>query len=367
MDFALTDEQQAVVDLAAQILGDRCTPEKLKEVEAGADWFHRELWADLAKAELIGLCLPEADGGGGYGFLEACLLLQEAGRAVAPIPLASALVAAATLAEFGSDAQRGAWLPGVITGEKILVTAVPELDATERAPALAAVIDGDTVTLDGIKTTVVGAHVADGLLVTARSGDEPVLVLVPTDAAGLTLERQDSFNHEPTSYLTFSGVRLAAADAVVARGAEALDWMIDRLTVALCAVASGVGDQGMRITAEYVTGRKQFDRPIGSFQAVGHRMADCFIDAEAIRLSMLMAASRLADGARDDEAVAIAKYWASYSGSRIGHAGLHLHGGISIDLDYPIHRYFLTAKHLELQLGASGPQLARLGTLIAAE
>ena len=121
----------------------------------------------------------------------------------------------------------------------------------------------------------------------------------------------------------------------------------------------------MRITAGYVGERKQFDRVIGTFQAVGHRMADCYVDNEAIRLSMLLAASLLNAGAEADKEVAVAKYWASYSGSRVGHADLHLHGGISIDLDYSIHRYFLWSKQIEFQLGAAGPQLARIGAFLA--
>src|SRR5438045_1157916 len=103
MDFALSDEQQAVTDLAAQILTDLCAPEKLREVESGTEWFHREAWNELAKADLLGLCLPESVGGGGYGFLEACLLLQQLGKTVAPVPLHATLVMSALpIAEFGT-------------------------------------------------------------------------------------------------------------------------------------------------------------------------------------------------------------------------------------------------------------------------
>ena len=161
------------------------------------------------------------------------------------------------------------------------------------------------------------------------------------------------------------------ADAVLPAHPNQIDWLVDRATVGLCAIASGVGEVGMRITAAYVVERKQFDKPLGTFQAVCHRMADCYVDAAAIRLSFLQAATQLADASVDDavdpKIVAVAKYWASYSGSRIGHADLHLHGGISIDLDYAIHRYFLWSKQLEYSLGAATPQLARLGRLLADE
>ena len=123
----------------------------------------------------------------------------------------------------------------------------------------------------------------------------------------------------------------------------------------------------MRLTAAYATERKQFDRPIATFQAVGHRMADCFVDNEAMRLSMLLAASHLDEGRSARNEVDVAKYWASYGGSRIGHAGLHVHGGISIDLDYPMHRYFLWSKQLEFMLGPGNQHLATLGAALAAE
>jgi acyl-CoA dehydrogenase len=133
----------------------------------------------------------------------------------------------------------------------------------------------------------------------------------------------------------------------------------------LCAVASGVADEATRITAHYTTERKQFDRAIGTFQAVGQRMADCFIDNRAIELTMLQAATHLDEGRDVPAEVATAKFWASDGGSRIGHAALHVHGGISIDLDYSIHRYFLWLKQIEFTLGSATPQLVVLGKYLA--
>ncbi|MBI2705608.1 MAG: acyl-CoA/acyl-ACP dehydrogenase [Actinobacteria bacterium] len=371
MDFAYSDEQQAIVDLAAQILGEMCAPEKLREVESGTEWFHRDAWAELGKADLLGLCLPEAVGGGGYGFLEACLLLQQVGKAVAPVPLYATLVLGALpIAELGTEAQKQRWLPGVIAGDVILTGALNELDSGPRDPQLQAKPDGDGWKLHGTKTTVPAFHLAQAVLVPARADDGAVKIfIVATDAAGLSSERQDTFNHEPVFHLDFDGVAVGSDDVLggdAAGGEGALAWIVDRAVVGLCAIASGVSERGMRLTADYVTNRKQFDRPIGSFQAVGHRMADCYIDNEAIRLTMLQAATQLAEGKTVDAEIAVAKYWASYGGSRVGHADLHLHGGISIDLDYPIHRYFLWAKHLENTLGAATPQLATIGAILAA-
>lgn len=366
MDFALTDEQQAIVDLATQISTDLCAPERLREVESGADWFHRDLWRELAKAELLGIPLPASAGGGGFGFLEACLLLEVAGRAVAPIPLSSTLVASMAVAELGSEAARQRWLPGVLAGDTVLTLALTELDADPRDPQVRAVADGDGWVLEGTKTTVPAMHLAAAVLVTGRTADgQPAVFVVPTDADGVGAERQDTFSHEPQFHVELAGVRVGA-DARLG-GPDPVGWVVDRAVVGLCALAAGVATGALKLTAGYVTERKQFDRPIGSFQAVGHRMADSYIDDEAMRLTMLAAASRLATGAAADKEVAVAKYWASFSGSRVGHAGLHLHGGISIDLDYPMHRYFLWAKQLEYTLGAGTAQLARLGGLLADE
>lgn len=374
MDFALNDEQTAIVELTRQILTDRCTPEHLREVEAGTDWFDRDTWNELAKADLLGITLPESVGGGGYGYLETALLLNEIGRAVAPLPLWSTLVGAGAIAAFGTDAARDAYLPGVIAGTTILALGLSETAADERRPRTTARPDGDGWVLHGTKTTVSAFHLAGAVVVPASTEDGTVVVfVVPTDAAGVSAERQDTFNHEPQFHVVLDGVAVGA-DAVLGAGrdgAHVLGWILDRAVVGLCAEAAGVAEVGMRITAGYVAERKQFDKALGTFQAVCHRMADCYVDAGAIYLSMLQAATQLdaagPDDAVDPKLIAVAKYWASYSGSRVGHADLHLHGGISIDLDYPIHRYFLWSKQIELQLGAGTPQLARLGAVLADE
>lgn len=365
MDFSLTDEQQAAVELARQILGDRGLPERLTEVEAGDDRFDRELWADLAKADLLGLCLPESAGGGGFGFLEAGLLLYEQGRSVTAVPWWSALSAALAIARWGTAGAQDAWLPGAVDGSIVLTTALAEADGVDpTAPAATAEAEGDGFILRGAKTAVPFAHVASAAVVAATLDGEASLFVVPLDAEGVGRERQDTFNHEPHFHVELDGVRVNA-DARLGGGAAAVCWLADRATVLVCAVAAGVADRGLRITAEYATNRHQFERPIATFQAVGQRMADGFIDAEAMRLTMLQAATVLADEHPATAEVAVAKFWASQGGSRVGHTGLHVHGGISIDLDYPIHRHFLWSKQLEFTLGSGNAQLARLGEHLA--
>ncbi len=370
MDFSLSDEQQALRGLARQILGDRMTPARLKEVEAGPEWFDRETWAELAKANLLGVAVPEAHGGLGYGFLELCLVLQEQGRTAAPLPLLATLVMGALpIARFGSLEHQARYLPGVANGLVVLTAALTEIGAPPESPTTVAVSAGNAWRLDGTKICVPAAHLADVVLVPARTDDGVAVFLVDPKADGVTLDRQDTLNLEPQFEMTLRGVTVEAADVLgnVADGAAILNWLLARSTAALCAIAAGVSDAALRLTAHYSTERKQFDHAIGTFQAVGQRMADAYIDAQGIELTMLQAASHL-DG--DESApldVASAKFWASEAGSRVVHAALHVHGGISIDVDYPIHRYFLWAKQIEFSLGSETEQLRRIGAILAAE
>ncbi len=371
MDFSLTDEQQAAVALADQIFTDRCTIERQKEIAAGSDGWDKELWAELARADLLGLSLPESLGGGGYGFLETCLVLEQVGKHVAPVPLWATLVLGALpIAEFGSDDQT-ALLDGVAAGGAVLTAALEEEGTDARAPYATATADGDGFRLDGTKILVPVAAESRTMVVSARlaSSGQPALFLVAPGADGVTITAEDSMGQWPVSRVAFDGV-VVGADAVLGSlddGADHLGWLVDRAQAALCAITAGVTDEAVRLTASYATERKQFDRPIGSFQAVGQRLADAYIDSEAVRLTMLNAVSLLAAGKPAGKEVATAKFWAADGASRVVHAALHVHGGISIDVDYPVHRYFLWAKQIEVSLGAATPELVRLGALLAAE
>ncbi len=370
MDFSLTEEQQAIANLADKILRDRCTLERLKAVEQSDDGFDTELWSSFAKAGLLGVAVPQSLGGGGAGFIEVCLLLQQQGRHVALLPLLPTLVGAMVLARFGHDDQQRRYLPAVCNGEALLTAALVELGTDERTPTTMASPDGSGWRLNGTKTAVPWAHRAQGIIVPARTVDgSPLVFLVPNDSRGMHLERQQTTNWEPHFRMTLDHVAVPeeALIGVPDNGVEVLHWLVDRYTVGLCAIASGACERALKITAEYASNRKQFDKPIAMFQAVGQRMADAYIDNEAVHLTMWQAASRLAEEIPSDKEVATAKYWAAEGGSRIGHASLHIHGGISIDVDYPIHRYFLWLKQMEFTLGAATPQLVRLGRLLAGD
>jgi 3-oxocholest-4-en-26-oyl-CoA dehydrogenase beta subunit len=364
MDFSFNEEQEDLKGLVAKIFTGELTHDRLKEVEASDGNFDRELWTKLAEAGVLGIALPEANGGGGYGFLEACLVLEQIGLTVAPVPYyASVVLGALPVAQFGTDAQKEALLPGVASGEIIMSAALSE-------PAARATKDGAGWSLDGVEDCVPAGPLAHKVLVPASTDDGGVVVaIVDTSAKGVTRETQQTTSNHPEARLTLKGVKVGADEVLGAppQGAEIRDWMTQRATAALCAIAVGVCESALRMTAEYTKTREQFDRVIATFQAVGQRAADAYIDTEAIRLTAWQAIWRLSEGLPAAAEVAVAKFWAAEGGQRVVHAAQHLHGGMGVDRDYPLHRYFLWAKVLELSLGSATPQLLALGKILADE
>jgi acyl-CoA dehydrogenase len=255
-------------------------------------------------------------------------------------------------------------------GESILTAALVEpLNPDPMTPQTAAEPGaGGGWILDGTKTCVPAATQATHILVPARTASGEVIVaVVATDAPGVTIERQVTTNRDIEGHVVLARVAVPPADVLAgpATGQEALAWMLRVATVGLCALQLGVTEQALHMTAEYTKTRIQFDRPIAHFQAVGQRAADAYIDVEGIRLTLWQAAWRLAQGVAADTEVEVAKFWACEGGHRVAHAAAHLHGGVGVDVDYPLHRYFLWAKKIELSLGSSTEQLRRIGRHLA--
>ncbi len=370
MDFALSEEQEEVRNLARKIIGDLVTNDRLKEIEASEEVFDRAVWRELAAADLLGVGIDEEFGGSGMGFFTLCLLLEEVGRSVAPIPaVASLVLGALPIQRFGSDEQKRRYLPAIVAGETVLSAGLQEAGNDELArPTATARRDGEGWRLEGTKILVPAAHVAERILVSTKTADGEIgFFLVDPAAAGATLERQHTTDHQPHHRLVLDGARVEA-DGVLgdpARGAELARWLDERAMTAYCAVQVGVSERALQLTAEYTSSRIQFDRPVGSFQAVHMRAGDAFIDVQAMRLTTWEAAWRLADELAAADQVAVAKFWAADGGQRVGYAAQHLHGGIGVDVDYPIHRYYLWAGQIGLHLGTGTAQLAALGERIA--
>ena len=371
MDFALTQEQEALRDLAHKILADHVTQERLKAVETGTEWFDREAWGALTQANLIGLALSEDYGGSGLSLMEAALVLEQIGRHVAPVPyLATVVMGAMPVERFGNDEQRRRLLLPVATGDSILTAALIEPAGDDPiAPATTAKKDGKGWRLDGTKLAVPAAHLAERVLVPASTGPGKVgLFALDPRAKGVDLQREQGTNGERLSQIVLSGAMVEEGDVIgdPHEGRGALEWIVARTLAGLCATELGVAAEALRMTAEYTAKREQFGKPIGSFQAVGQRAADAYIDVEAIRLTAYQAAWLLAQDLPATEEVLIAKFWASEGGHRVTYAAQHLHGGIGMDVEYPLHRYYTWSKQIELTLGSAHPQLKKLGALLAA-
>ncbi len=365
MNFDLTDEQQIISDLATQIFDGHATTERVKAVEASSEFDHA-LYAALADANLLGLCLPERDGGSGKGLVELVLLLQQQGRTVAPIPLAATLVTAMTVAEHGSDQLRAALLPGVIDGSLVLTSALAEPGANDvSSPTTRAAAVPDGYRLRGYRPAVPYGQLAARVVMPARLDDGTValFVLDPT-ADGVTIEVADATDHQAAAHLTLDTIVPVSARF---GDAQSLTSLCSRWLVALCSLHLGVAEGSLAFTAQHLGTRHQFGRPLSAFQAVGQRAADAYITTEALRVTTLNAAWRLAEGLPAQRDVLIAAYWASEGGQQVTLAGQHLHGGIGADIDFPVHRHFLWSSQLANTLGTASSHLAKLGELIAAD
>jgi alkylation response protein AidB-like acyl-CoA dehydrogenase len=386
MDFTYSEEQEAVRELAGRIFTERVTHERLKEIEQAAAAegpIDRALWRELADAGLLGIALDEEYGGAGLDFVAACLVIEAAGRTAAYVPLIETTVyGAAPIAQFGTAEQRQAWLPGVSSGDTILTAAMAELvgevilpGGTRPTTTAHAQADGTWV-LEGTKACVPAAFVADAILVPASrvasdgSAAGSGVFIVDAGAEGLELIRQTTTTGRPEAILELAGVKVAADRQLGGDGADgaAIITAISELaSAALCVLEAGACATALALTGEYTKTRVQFDRPIATFQAVGQRAADAYVDTEAIRLTAWQAASRLSAGLPASSEVAVAKFWAAEGGQRVVHAAAHLHGGVGVDRDYPLHRFFLLTRQIELTLGGANESLRRLGRALADE
>lgn len=363
MDFSFTDEQTATGELATQILTDRSTHDHLREIERGDGLRYDDgTWSELAKAGLLGIALPESVGGSGLGVVALGRFLQAVGKTAAAVPVWEVIgLGALPIAGLGSDALQQRWLPGVVDGTVKLTAAWHGSDRDPDTITTTVLADGDTFTASGTVTCVPAGQLADAVVVPALKGDEPGLYVVEL-GEGTVVRPLGVTGGSPDAAITFNG----ASAELIATGADAVEWAYERAVATQNAVQLGNAETMLDLTASYTKERKQFDVPIATFQAVGHRVADCYIDCEAMRLTAWQALSRLDDDLPATIEVSVAKHWAATGSHRISIAAAHLHGGVGVDRDYALARHYTRAKELELQLGGSTEHLLRVGRQIAA-
>ena len=369
MDFGFDEQQQEVRALARRILSEQVDARRLAAYdEYRQPRFDAALWQQLCGAGLVGVAAAQRHGGMGLGFTELALLVEEVGRSIAPLPVIAHCTAALAIQQFAADSLQEALLPAANTGKLLLSAALAEpLNEDPARPlAVRAQRDGDALVLSGSKRAVAFAAEADRILLAARVGDDVALVALDPRAPGVALSDLQTTSFEPQCDIQLERVRVPAADVVCpSRGEDAMNWLAQRVTAAICAHQLGAADCAMRMAASYTSERRQFGVPVATFQAVGHRMADCYIDIECLRLTTYQAVSLLDSQQCALTEVQIAKIWAGDTGHRVSYATQHVHGGTGIDRDYPLWRYCLWLRHNEMTLGCSAAQVAALGQRLA--
>ncbi|MFI5829540.1 acyl-CoA dehydrogenase family protein [Streptomyces sp. NPDC051578] len=376
MDFTFTEEQQAAVEAAGAVFAGVSpdgVPSPALTPRAVADDFDRPLWARLAGSDLLSLVLAEEHGGAGLDAIALCLVLREAAKVLARVPLLEHCATAMAVQAHGGRELAAALLPGAGRGTLVLTAAAHGRTGHDPAElAVTARPDGSQWVLNGVQTSVPWAQSADWIAVPAHTGEgAAVLALLPRVTEGLTLADQYSTSGERLAHITLDGVRVPGTHLIDDPAAWELLHLL--LATGTCALALGLGEAALAMTSQYTGKREQFGFPVATFQAVAVQAADRYIDLRAMEVTLWQAAWRLESAAAGAGGplpvagdVAVAKIWASEGVRRVVQTAQHLHGGFGADTDYPLHRYHAWAKQLELQLGPAAAHEETLGDLLAA-
>ena len=361
MDFTTTEAAHDLGGLVDTIVDAVCTPEHQRELDGLEQRFDRELWGKLIDADILSSASASALGGDGFGVLEQVAILVALGHQLAAVPyLDSVVLAAGALARFGTEELQQEWGAPAVSGEKILTVA---LHGEMGEGPVRAVRAGEGYRLTGTRTQVGFGPVADAFLVPAETDSGTVVFLVAANDPGVSVSALETTGLGSVGHLTLDGTQVDGTRTV--GGAEAVAWLETLATLGGSAFQLGVLERGLQMTAEYARTREQFDRPIGSFQAVGQRLADGYIDVKGLRLTLTQAAWRVSEDLPAEIDVASAAFWAADAGHRVAHSIVHVHGGVGVDTDHPVHRYFLAAKETEFALGGATRQLRRIGRELA--
>jgi len=357
MDFTTSEAATDLGGLVDTIVDSVCTPEHQRELDGLEQRFDKTLWRKLIDSDILSSAAAAALGGDGFGVLEQVAILVALGHQMAAVPyLESVMLASGALARFGSEQLQKDWGAPAVKGEKILTVALD--GEMGEGPVQAA---GGKLT--GTRTLVGYGPVADAFLVPAETDSGTAVFLVAADDPGVTVTALNTTGFNSAGHLALDGV--AVDDSRRVGGDEVVLWLDTLSTLGRSAFQLGVLERGLQMTAEYAREREQFDRPIGSFQAVSQRLADGYIDIKGLRLTLTQAAWKVSEDIPAEMDVASAAFWAADAGHRVAHTVVHVHGGVGVDTDHPAHRYFLAAKETEFALGGATGQLRRIGRELA--
>jgi len=358
LDFGFSEEQEMLRESARGLLEKECPSTVVRRLNDDERGYDADLWRKMAGLGWTGLVIPEAYGGANLSYVDLVLVLEEMGRVLLPSPFIWTAMVAEAIKGAGSEVQKESLLPKIATGDLIATVAWMEPSGLWGADgiAMAARKRGNGYTLDGLKLFVNDAHIADYLLVAARTGGAGItLFVIETKRAGLSispLKTMDSTRR--LSEVKFEGVKASAADVVgtVSEGWKTLSEVIDKGKVMIAAEMMGGAQKVLDMTVEYAKVRVQFGRPIGSFQAVQHKCANMMIDVEGAKSAVYYAAWAVSNGiAEGPLAAALAKAAASDAYRRVSADGIQVHGGIGFTWDHDMHLYFKRAKSSELLFG----------------
>jgi alkylation response protein AidB-like acyl-CoA dehydrogenase len=360
MDLGLSEEQQMLRDFARDFLEKECPESYVRDMEEDERGFSLDVWRKLAEQGWTGLIVPDTYGGVGMGFLELIVLAEEFGRALTPGPFLPNCVATIALLEAANEAQKQEYLPHIAVGDQIWTLAFTEPSARFDAEGvqLAARRDGNDYVLNGTKLFVRDSHVADKLVVVARSGgagtDGISLFIVDANAPGVSHKLIGTISSDKQTEIKFANVRVPVANLL---GEEGKAWPVfqhiaNKATVLESAYLVGLAQMAFDITLNYTKERIQFNRPIATFQALQHMAADMVTEVDGSRYITYQAAWDVDEDEPDaDESVHIAKAWVSEASRRVVARAQQMHGGIGFTKDYRIQLYYRRQKAAELAWG----------------
>jgi len=361
MNFQMTEEQNSIVDMAARIFADFCSDERIQQFWSSDAAYDEALWQSLREGGLTALILPEELGGSALGMTELCAVLECQGRHLGPVPLWPHQLAVAALARFAHD---GAVRPdgsGLADASRLATLTLEGLHSA-RGLTLHAQATAEGWRLHGSAVAVPLAEQAALALLPAQTPAGVRVFAVDLTHSGIERIGGRLTHHEPAADLRIAGMSLPAAAAL---DKEALDWLAPRVAACFGALQLGVVGEALRRVVAYTTERVQFGQPIGAFQAISQKTADCLIDVEALRSSLWQLVWQLDSGVDATGSAGVVKAWTCDAGHRVTHAAQHMHGGIGVDVSYPIHRYTYWSRAIEIATGGISASRAALGHWLA--
>jgi alkylation response protein AidB-like acyl-CoA dehydrogenase len=357
MNFDFSDEQKQLRDEARKFLAEKCPPKAVRAVLDGKATYDRDLWKGLAEMGFLGVAIPEAYGGAGAGHLELCVIAEEMGRALAPVPFSSTvyLAAEATLLA-GSEAQKQKWLPKIASGEAIGTLALFEGKGSPSPQAIKLSASGGS--LNGIKKPVPDGAIADFAIVAARtaaSGRDTDISLFLVDLKAEGVDVKALSNVDPTrgqAEITFKNCKAEPLGAA-GEGFSVVSQVLDRAAVLLSFEQVGGADRALEMGRDYALDRIAFGRPIGSFQAIKHMLADMYVSATLARSNCYYGAWALSTNASElPEAAAAARISATQAFQHCAKNNIQVHGGMGFTWEFDCHLYYRRANATALSLGS---------------